>query len=333
MKAYANTVVALTLGLVAAGVHVRVQGPARIGNGPVSHISVAVRDVDASARVFADVLDLPIPTVNNNSRLASPDGSDPAVARTVTLLLPNFQIEVQQPATQFGPIYDTFQKYGQTVHHISFGVRDRYGDMRDLLVQKGGTWRGGTRETGWSYVDLRERLGATFEPISQQIYDSLDKRTTKASPGATLGTQPVTKVGIVVRNANETAKAWADILGVTIPPAREVKSMEYPKGSTASRKAHYKVTSWTHDNNITIELLEPVGGPSPWSEALKKQGGNAVHHLTFNVGNRLEEMIRVLQAKGGTLTYGRPGGSSAYLDFTDKLGIVVELTGTSRKGA
>lgn len=333
MNASTRTVFALTLGLAAAGAHVRVQSPARIGNWPISHIGIAVRDVDVTARAFAEVFDVPVPRVNPNNRLAAPDGSEAAVAKAATVYLPNFLIEMQQSATPFGPIYDTVQKYGQTVHHISFDVRDRYGDLRDLLVQKGGTWRGGTRETTWAYVDFRERLGATFEPISQQIFDMLDKGTTKAAPGGTLGTQPVTTIGIVVRNADDAAKAWAEILGVTIPPAHVVKAMDYPKGSTADRKAHTKVTSWTHENNITIELVEPVGGPSPWSEALQKQGGNAVHHLTFNVGNRMDEMIRLLQAKGSTLVYGRPGGSIAGLDFTDKLGIVIELTSTARKGA
>ena len=322
-------VLAVILGAAGVGSRVHVQSPAQIGAGPISHIAVAVGDVEVTARNFAEVFDLPVPTVNNNNRLAAPDGSADAVARAATLYLPNFLIEMQQSATPFGPIYDTFQTFGQTVHHISFDVRDRYGDTRDLLVQKGGQWRGGTRQTTWAYVDFRERLGATFEPISQQIFDMLDKRTTKAAPGGTMGSQPVTRVGLVVRNADATAKAYADILGVTIPTSRAVKTMDYPAGSKFNRKAHYKITSWKHDNGISIELLEPVGGPSPWSEALQKQHGNGVHHLTFNVGDRLDEMIRLLQAKGGTLTYGRPGGSSAYLDFTEKLGIVIELTRSS----
>ena len=157
----------------------------------------------------------------------------------------------------------------------------------------------------------------------------LDQQTTKATPGETLGSHPVTHVGIVVEDADEAVRAYADILGVTIPPASVVTSMEYPEGSMANQDAHVKVATWTHENGIAIELIEPVGGPSPWSEALEKEQGNAVHHLAFDVGNRLDEMIRLLQAKGGKLTYGRPGGTSKYLDFTDTLGIVIEVTGTA----
>ena len=324
-----NVGVIVVLVMVALGQEVRGQSPSRIGTGPVSHISVAVRDAEATARAFAEVLDIPVPAINSELRLAAPDGSETAGAKVATMLLSNFLIEIQQPVTEWGPIHDTVEKFGPTIHHISFGVSDSYGEMRDLLVQKGGQWRGGTRQTTWSYVDFRDQLGTTFEPISLQIFNMLDNQTTKATPGGTLGSQPVTRVGIVVKNADEAARAYADILGVTIPPARVVKSMEYPEGSTASRDAHIKVATWTHENGIAIELIEPVGGPSPWSEALQKQRGNAVHHLTFGVGNRLDEMIRLLQAKGGKLTYGRPGGTSAYLDFTDKLGIVIEVTGTA----
>jgi catechol 2,3-dioxygenase-like lactoylglutathione lyase family enzyme len=313
---------------VAAASSVHGQQPALLGLSPISHIGIAVSDIEVTRQHYAEIFDLSVPTINENNRLAQPDGSEDAVARAATLFFPNFLLELQQSATDFGPIHDTVKGFGQTVHHISFGVRENYRETRDHLVDTGGDWRGGTATSIWSYVDFRDRLGVALEPISIQIFDMLGKGTSNAPAGDTLGTQPVTQIGIVVRNVDEAAKAYSDILGVTIPPARIISTMDYPTGSPANPKAHIKTTSWTHDNDITIELIEPIGGPSPWSEWLEKQGGSAVHHLTFEVGTRLDEMIRRLQTKGGTLTYGVAGGTRAYLDFGDKLGIVIELTGT-----
>ena len=331
MSVYARVCVGVIVILMMAtvGRGVRGQSEPLIGTGPISHISVAVRDTEATAQAFAEVFDIPVPAINETLALAAPDGSEAAVAKSATMLLSNFLIEIQEPVTGWGPIHDTVEGFGTTVHHISFGVADSYGEMRDLLVQKGGEWRGGTTESPWSYVDFRDQLGTTLEPISIPVFNMLDQQTTKATPGETLGSHPVTHVGVVVRDADEAARAYAEVLGVTIPPAQVVTAMEFPEGSTASQDAHVKVTTWTHENGIGIELIEPVGAPSPWSEALEKQRGNAVHHLAFDVGNRLDEMVRLLQAKGGTLTYGRPGGTSKYLDFTDTLGIVIEVRGSA----
>jgi hypothetical protein len=66
---------------------------------------------------------------------------------------------------------------------------------------------------------------------------------------------------------------------------------------------------------------------------VQKQKGTAAQHVAINVGDRMDEMIRDLQAKGGTWTNGKAGGAYAYLDFTDTLGFVLELNGTSKSAA
>ena len=133
------------------------------------------------------------------------------------------------------------------------------------------------------------------------------------------------RIGLIVRNAEQTAKAYADLLGIAAAPVRTVAPKEYADGSTSNRSATLRTTSWAHQNGVEVELIEPVGGPSPWSEALQRQGGNAVHHLTFRAGDQFDALIGLLQGKGGRLIYGRPGGTSAYLDFADTLGLAIEL--------
>ncbi len=79
-----------------------------------------------------------------------------------------------------------------------------------------------------------------------------------------------------------------------------------------------------------LELIESVGGPTPWSEYVARHKGTAAQHLAINVGDKMDEMIRDLRAKGGKWTNGKTGGAYAYLDFMDTLGLIFELNGTSK---
>ena len=75
----------------------------------------------------------------------------------------------------------------------------------------------------------------------------------------------------------------------------------------------------------------PIGSPSPWADYIGKQRGTALHHIAWNVGDKLTETVQFLQSKGGKWTNGGPGGSYAYLDFMDgPLGVVIEVTGPPR---
>ena len=109
MRSGVTTVAALTMAaaLALSSQSAQVQSPVKIGTAPVGHIGVAVQDVDAAAKAYAEVLDLPVPTINEKVALAQPDGSEAAVARSATFGLPNFLIELQQSKTAFGPIHDT----------------------------------------------------------------------------------------------------------------------------------------------------------------------------------------------------------------------------------
>ena len=321
-------ITALAVGLALVAAHdrgLRAQAaPAQIGHGAISHISVAVRDIDAATLRFADVFGLMPATINPKQVLAAPDGSPAAQGKTASVTLPNFFIELQQATAPYGPIHEWLQKHGQSVHHIGLVTPENFGDVRTRLIEKGGRWVGGTTDTTWAYVELRDPLGATLEPVNPQTYERQLQRMTKAPPGATLGTRPLARIGVVVRNVEAAAKAYADLLGVTPSPVRVLTPTDYPPDSTASRTATLRASSWKHQNGVEVELIEPVGA-SPWTEALQRQRGNAVHHLTFQAGDQFANLIALLQGKGGRLIYGRPGSSSAYLDFTDTLGFTIGL--------
>jgi len=57
--------------------------------------------------------------------------------------------------------------------------------------------------------------------------------------------------------------------------------------------------------------------------------GNAIQHVSFNVHDRLDEIIRLFEQCGGRRVLGRPGNDYAHFDFTSELGLVIGLTGRS----
>lgn len=301
------------------------QRDAVIGPGAISHIGVAVADVDASARAYAEVFGLPQPTVNEKLALASPAGGPAAIVRVATLALPNFLIELQQYKTEYGPIHELVTAYGPTVHHISFTVDGPFAETRQRLIQRGGRWTGGTPATAWSYVDFREALGATFEPISRAIHERLGQQMTAAPRSGTFGAHPVVGIGFVVRSVAEAARAYAEVLGIATPAVRTTQPRDYPRGTRYDRRVSVKTAHWTHENGVAIQLDEPGPGRTLWSEALERGRGNTVHRLIIEAGSDLSATVRRLQAKGGALVYGRSDGPVAYLDFTTTLGLVLEV--------
>jgi 4-hydroxyphenylpyruvate dioxygenase-like putative hemolysin len=78
-------------------------------------------------------------------------------------------------------------------------------------------------------------------------------------------------------------------------------------------------------SQVSLELIEPVGGPSTWQEHLDKHG-EGMHHIAFRVKG-MDEVIGKLEVQGISLIQrgDYTGGRYAYLDATEKLKVVLEL--------
>jgi 4-hydroxyphenylpyruvate dioxygenase-like putative hemolysin len=50
-----------------------------------------------------------------------------------------------------------------------------------------------------------------------------------------------------------------------------------------------------YTESVTIELIEPVGGPSTWQDFLETKG-EGIHHIAFEI-KRMEKKIRLLAGK------------------------------------
>ena len=139
----------------------------------------------------------------------------------------------------------------------------------------------------------------------------------------------ITQIGIIVEDVEKSAKIYADIFGMEVPEVSltdpvEISNMKY-KGKTS--KAQAKLAFFKFENT-TIELIEPVGGPSTWRDFLK-QNGPGVHHIAFDVKG-MDKYVELFDKRGAKLVQrgewaAYTGGQYGYVDTTDQLAVIIEL--------
>ncbi|WP_026485782.1 VOC family protein [Caldanaerobius polysaccharolyticus] len=141
-----------------------------------------------------------------------------------------------------------------------------------------------------------------------------------------IGSNVVTQIGIVVHDAEKTAKMYEKVFGIkptstVITDTVDVAKTEY-KGS--STKARAKLIFFKM-GSLDIELIEPDSEPSTWREFLDKHG-EGVHHIAFQIKG-MKDTVAALEANGMPLVQKGEytGGRYAYIDAEDKLKVIVEL--------
>jgi methylmalonyl-CoA/ethylmalonyl-CoA epimerase len=140
------------------------------------------------------------------------------------------------------------------------------------------------------------------------------------------GKGQITQIGLVVSNIEEASKKWAAILGFDKIP-EPIITDEYEKANTQFEgkptEARAKLAFFQLEN-VTIELIEPVGKKSTWYKQLKKHG-EGIHHIAFGVDG-MEKNIAYLENKGGKLVQKGDftGGSYSYVDMPN-VGVIFEL--------
>lgn len=141
-----------------------------------------------------------------------------------------------------------------------------------------------------------------------------------------LGTTTVVQVGIVVRDIEAKARAWADILALPMPEIEVTETVEQAhteyQGHPSSARARL---AFLPLGQVTVELIEPIGGPSTWQDHLNAHG-EGLHHIAFRLKG-MEERLAYLAAKDVPLVQRGDftGGRYAYVDATSQLGLILEL--------
>jgi len=141
-----------------------------------------------------------------------------------------------------------------------------------------------------------------------------------------LGTTTVTQVAIVVRDIEAKARAWARILSLPMPAIVvtdpvELAHTEY-RGQPSPARAKL---AFFQLGQVSLELIEPIGGPSTWQEHLDAHG-ESLHHIAFQIQG-MQDKLAYLDANGIPLVQRGEykGGRYAYVDGMQALSVVLEL--------
>ena len=115
--------------------------------------------------------------------------------------------------------------------------------------------------------------------------------------------------------------------GTTVTHPKEVTQIRY-RGKPTEGRAR---VGYVQLDNVLLEVIEPVGGPSVWQACLESRG-NGLHHVAFVVDG-MERVITDLEGLGLPLMQNGqfpkagpvPSGKYAYLGGLESLGFDVEL--------
>jgi len=139
----------------------------------------------------------------------------------------------------------------------------------------------------------------------------------------------IVQIGIIVSDVEKAAQAYASLFGLEKPewvmtePAEQAQTRYHGRQTPARAKL-----AFFQFDNLTIELIEPVGEPSTWKEFLDNHGPG-MHHIAFDVKD-IDNQIALLEGMGARLiqqgrwTSGN-GGRYAYMEGVPNIPVILEL--------
>jgi methylmalonyl-CoA/ethylmalonyl-CoA epimerase len=143
---------------------------------------------------------------------------------------------------------------------------------------------------------------------------------------AALGTHIVCQVGLIVRDIERSIGTYSRVFGmpepeIVVTDGPEIAHTRF-KGEPTDARARL---AFFEMGQVSLELIEPIGGPSTWQEFLDEKG-EGVHHIAFIVEDT-DAVVRFMEGEGvGVVQQGDyTGGRYTYLDSASALGVVLEL--------
>jgi len=142
----------------------------------------------------------------------------------------------------------------------------------------------------------------------------------------------VLQIAFVVDDVEKYLAMYAKLFGIETPGTTVTGSCEETQSNYLGEPTEGRArVGYIPLENILLEFIEPIDGPSAWRDCLE-QKGNGIHHLAFIVNgvkqviDDLEDFGLPLLQHGNFPAAGRaPSGQYAYLQGLDKLGFDVEL--------
>lgn len=141
-----------------------------------------------------------------------------------------------------------------------------------------------------------------------------------------MGFRNIVQVGIVVSDIERARSKWSKLLGLDPQPIIETEGWESTqmsfRGSPSTGRA--KLTFFKLEN-IVLELIQPLDGPSTWRDFLERHG-EGIHHIAFLADNVDDSRKSILELGAVEEQRGLfKGGGYIYLDARGSLGAILEL--------
>jgi methylmalonyl-CoA/ethylmalonyl-CoA epimerase len=136
----------------------------------------------------------------------------------------------------------------------------------------------------------------------------------------------VLQVALLVKDVEATAKKYAELFGVEVPPI--VISGAYDEALTEYKgkptEARCKMAFFNMDN-VQLEFIEPDDKDSNWRDTLNANG-EGFHHIAFDVKGMKQQLESFEQNGVDLIQKGEyQGGRYAFVDSTDQYKIMFEL--------
>lgn len=137
---------------------------------------------------------------------------------------------------------------------------------------------------------------------------------------------PIAQIAVVVADIETRARAWAELFGKPMPEIRltdnvETAHTEYRGEPTPARAK----LAFFRFGDLSVELIEPIDGPSTWRDQLEAHG-DSLHHIAFRIQG-MKKALEFLDEQGISLVQRGEyaGGRYAYCDAVGQLGLALEL--------
>jgi catechol 2,3-dioxygenase-like lactoylglutathione lyase family enzyme len=140
-----------------------------LGATTITQVGLVVRDIEAAARAWSEVLGLPVPEIIvtdpvERAHTLYHGRSTPARAKLAFFQLGQVSLELIEPIDQPSTWNDQLVDHGASLHHIAFEVNGMAQVQAALTANGMPTAQTGDYEGGrYAYVDGGERLGAVIE--------------------------------------------------------------------------------------------------------------------------------------------------------------------------
>ena len=140
------------------------------------------------------------------------------------------------------------------------------------------------------------------------------------------GTNVVCQVGLIVRDVEKSAQAYSQVFGLPQPETIVTDAPAVARATYKGKPTNAQAKLAFFDmGQVSLELIEPLGGPSTWQEFLDEKG-EGVHHIAFTVQST-DDAVAFLGEKGiDVVQQGHyTGGMYTYVDSAPTLGVILEL--------